>query len=176
MRPLSPDLNKQGSSFELSLNPTHTFDTAPNDLDVLLVPGGAAARAGTLTAEIDYVRKTYPGLQYLITVCTGAGIAAKAGVLDGKRATTNKAAWATITAMGPGVEWTSPARWVVDGNVWTSSGVTSGIDLIFAFIESVYGEEYAHRLQGVTEHKRTLDPCDDPFAAWYNITPTGHCS
>lgn len=175
MRPPSALANKKNSSFELSVNPTHTFETAPKNLDVLLIPGGAAARGGVLTSGIEYVRQTYPSLKYLITICTGAGIAASAGVLDGRRATTNKAAWKEITPLGPRVEWTSPARWVVDENIWSSSGVTAGIDLIFAFIEQMYGQELAHKIQGITEHKRTLDPCDDPFAAWYDIPPTGHC-
>lgn len=169
------DKGAAGSRFQLSVNPTHTFADPPSDIDVLFVPGGGGVRAGNVSAAVDFVRATYPRVRHLITVCTGAGVAAMAGVLDGKRATTNKAAWAQITPMGTGVQWTSPARWVVDGNVWTASGVVSGIDLIFAFIEEFFGKDIAHRIQGVTEHKRTVDPCDDPFAAWNNVPPSGHC-
>ncbi|KAJ4147606.1 hypothetical protein LMH87_002118 [Akanthomyces muscarius] len=175
MQTAGGDKNSAGSHFQLSVNPTHTFADPPPDIDVLFVPGGGGVRTGNISAAVDFVRATYPKVRYLITVCTGAGVAAKAGVLDGKRATTNKAAWAEITPLGKNVQWTSPARWVVDGNVWTASGVVSGIDLIFAFIEEFFGKDIAHRIQGATEHKRTVDPCDDPFAAWNNVTASGHC-
>lgn len=170
-----PSANKLNSHIQVSVLPTHTFATAPADLDVLLVPGGGDPRVDN-PAMVDFIRARYPDLQYLITVCTGAGYAARAGVLDGKRATTNKAAWEGVTGISDAVEWTAPARWTVDGNVWTSSGVTSGIDLILAFIEDKFGAAHAHKLQGIMEQKRTTDPCDDPFTAWFNITPAGHCS
>ena len=70
------------------------------------------------------MREAYQDVKYLMTVCTGAGIAARAGILDGKNATTNKAAWNETTALGPNVKWISHARWVVDGNIWTTSGVS----------------------------------------------------
>lgn len=125
MRPPLPELNKAGSNFTASFNPTHTFDNPPNDIEILLVPGGLGMRRGNSSEPVvDFVRKTYPKVKYLLTTCTGAGVAARAGVLDGKRATTNKAAWNEIVKMGPNVKWVSPARWTVDGNIWTSSGVS----------------------------------------------------
>lgn len=108
----------------MQLNPTHTYDNPPSDIEVLLVPGGAGVRLLNLTTQIEFVRKMYPNVRYLISTCTGAGILAKAGVLDGRSATTNKKVWNETTQMGPKVEWKSPARWVVDGNIWTSSGVS----------------------------------------------------
>ena len=65
-----------------------------------------------------------PKVKILMTICTGSGIAARAGVLDGHLATTNKNAWATMKAMGPKVNWVSPARFVIDGKIWSSSGVS----------------------------------------------------
>lgn len=97
-------MNKHNSSFWPRVLPTHTFADSPA-LDVLVVPGGLAARSPDLDPELAYIRDVFPSLQYLITICTGAGIAAKAGVLDGYRATTNKAAWEETTAMGPNVKW-----------------------------------------------------------------------
>lgn len=176
MRPVSPVDNPMHSHFELSVNPTHTFANPPANLDVLFVPGGGGKSMGNITAAANFVRTTYPKVKYLISVCTGAAIAAEAGVLDGKRATTNKAAWNAIIPLGKNVQWTSPARWVVDGNTWSSSGVVAGIDLIFAFIEDVYGKNHAHEIQGLTEHNRIFDPCDDPFAGWHNVSSRGYCT
>lgn len=121
--PASAAMNSKNSSFWPIILPTHTFANAP-ELDVLLVPGGAGVRAPDVKNITDFIADRYPSLEYLITVCTGAGLAAKSGVLDGKRATTNKSAWSTVTAWGPNVNWIRQARWVVDGNIWTAAGVS----------------------------------------------------
>lgn len=164
-------VHKSNSSFSESIVPTHTFDNAP-PLDVLIVPGGIGTRApaGQLDPAFAFIKERYPSLQYLLTVCTGAGIAARAGVLDGRNATTNKRAWAETTALGPNVNWIGHARWVVDGNIWTSSGVSAGIDLMIAFIEHIWGEAQATSTAKGMEYVGTRDPNDDPFAAMYNVT------
>lgn len=165
-----PAYNRVNSSFGESVVPTHTFETAP-PLDVLLVPGGIGTRAPNLDEEIAFIKATYPKLHSLITVCTGAGLAARAGVLDGKKATTNKAAWASTTALGPRVKWITHARWVQDGNIWTSSGVTAGIDVLFAWLEAVYGNATATRVANSLEYERHLNSSWDPFADLYNLPP-----
>jgi len=129
-------MNPLNSSFWPTLNPTHTFDTAP-PLDALIVPGGPGMRAPNMTAQTDFIARVFPSLQYLMTICTGAGLAARSGVLDGRYATTNKAAWATVQAMGPKVKWVAPARWVVDGKVWSSSGVSGRATFMFLFCFSL---------------------------------------
>ena len=127
-KPATADLNPQNSSFWYSITPTHTYTNAPDDIEVLLVPGGPGARYLNITTQLEFIKTTYPKIKYLISICTGAGVVARTGVLDGRNATTNKRAWARTTAMGPKVLWRSPARWVVDGNIWTSSGVSAGHD------------------------------------------------
>lgn len=122
--PASPNMNPQKSSFWPTINPTHTFATAPDDIEVLIVPGGPGVRAPDVSPMTDFIRSQYPKLRYLLTVCTGSGLAARSGVLDGRRATTNKKSWNSMIAYGPNTTWVSPARWVVDGNIWTSSGVS----------------------------------------------------
>ena len=69
-----------------------------------------------------------------------------------------------MTAQGPKVEWVPKARWVVDGNIWTSSGITAGMDLIYAFVEHVYGGKVAEDIANASEYERHVDPNDDPFA------------
>lgn len=161
--------NRFNSTFAEKVLPSHTFDDAPQ-LDVLIVPGGIGTEADDLGAEIDFIRHTYPSLQYLISVCTGAGVLARAGVLDGRNATTNKARWGPTTALGPRVHWISHARWVQDGNVWTSSGVSAGIDVLFAWMEAVFGNATATEVANSLEYVRHRNASWDPFADIYNLT------
>jgi putative intracellular protease/amidase len=90
--PVSTSL--ESSPFNQSLVPTHTFQNAPTDLEVLLVPGGLGTRDdANIAPAVEFVKKTFPKLRFLLTVCTGSALAAKSGVLDGKQATTNKRGW-----------------------------------------------------------------------------------
>jgi transcriptional regulator GlxA family with amidase domain len=145
---------------------THTFADAPA-LDVLLVPGGrGAVEAGP--DLLDYIRTTGPKVDQLITVCNGAALVAQTGILDGKSATTNKAYWTQCVATGPKVNWVAKARWVRDGNTWTSSGVSAGIDVTLAWVESQFGAELATSLANSMEFERAQSSTDDPFAVMYN--------
>ena len=90
--PSSPTMNKFNSSWFPQLLPTDTFETAPRDLDVLFVPGGTGARAPNLGKLESFVKEMAEKVTWFMSVCTGAIIASNAGVLDGKRATTNKLA------------------------------------------------------------------------------------
>ena len=124
-RPREP--HPLNSTVYASVLPTHTFADAP-DLDVLIIPGGNVRAPETLLeAELDYIRETYPKVQYLITVCTGSALLARTGILDGRRATTNKTSWKDVVQFGPLVKWVAPARWVVDGNIWTAAGVSAAV-------------------------------------------------
>lgn len=145
-------------------------DAAGTDaIDVLIVPGGVGTR-GDMAAEIDFVREIYPRLKAILCVCTGSTILARAGVLDGRRATTNKRAFAWATSTGPNVKWIAEARWVVDGNIVTGSGISAGIDATYAFVGLNYGEVIAHELADSAEYVRWTDPDHDPFAKRWNVS------
>ena len=155
-----------------ALQPTHTFDNAP-DVDVLLVPGGmgtfdpaspAKPNAQEVAPIVKFVLARYPKLKYLLTVCTGSGIVSQTGLLDGKKATGFKGTWDVISQWRTEVDWQTKARWTEDGNIWTSSGVASGIDLTFAFVKSVYGEDVAKGISTFMEYERRTDSTNDPFA------------
>lgn len=165
-----PTGNPMGSTFHQSIVPTHTFATAP-PLDVLIVPGGVGTRVpGTTLDDLRaFIKTRYPTLKYFMTICTGAALAAQTGILDGKKATSNKCAWKWVIAQGPKVHWVPVARWTVDGNVWTSSGVAAGIDAIFAFVETVYGKTAADNIVRLMEYDRHLDPEWDPWAKIYGL-------
>lgn len=153
--------------------PTHTFNTAP-PLDVLIVGGGwGSFPTSRVGPEIEFLKKVFPSLQYLFTVCTGSALAAVAGLLDGLRATSNKANWELVTACGPRTHWMAHARWVVSEKVWTTSGVSAGMDGMMAFIEKVYNDEqYPGLVQEILnnmEYTREPDPSHDLFAEVFNV-------
>lgn len=96
--------DEQGSKFDQRIVPTHTFDDAPKDLEVLIIPGGLGNRLDeNMKPVVDYLtslglsatpQKDLRGdIRWILTICTGSEILARTGVLDGKRATTNKRAF-----------------------------------------------------------------------------------
>lgn len=86
-----------------------------------------------ISAAVQFVKDTYPKLRYLNTICTGSALLARTGILDGRRATSNKAFYKIVTAERPAVNWIPKARWVVDGNIYTSSGVSALNVLLILF-------------------------------------------
>lgn len=62
------------------------------------------------------------------------------------------------------MKWVRHARWVHDGNIWTSSGISAGMDMIYAFIADQYGEDVATQLATVSEYTRNTDSTNDPFS------------
>lgn len=166
---LPQDKQPSDSDFGQLVVPTHTFKTAP-PLDVLVVPGGQGSRAAGLEPAIDFIKEVYPSLQYIISICTGARLVAQAGVLDGKRATTNKLSWQSTITVRSEVDWVHRARWVQDGNVWTSSGISAGIDATLAWIEHVHGTNVAKAIADRMEYNRVTGAGDDPFAELYGLT------
>jgi transcriptional regulator GlxA family with amidase domain len=171
-KPLSAAMNAHNSSFGERVVPTHTFENPPADLEVLFVPGGLGTRAPAdqLQPVFDYIKSAFPSLKYVITVCTGATLAARSSILDGRTATTNKRSWVWATSTGPKTNWIAHARWIDDGKVWSSSGVSAGIDATIAWIAHIYGNDVAQGITDGMEHTRVRDWRDDPFAALYNCT------
>ncbi len=142
-------------------------------LDLILVPGGFGAIQMSGNAEaLDWLRKHSADAEITMSVCNGASILAAAGLLDGRRATTNKAFWGMATAPGPNVDWVKQARWVDSGDVVTSSGVSAGIDMSLHVIKRLFGEETATRLANMTEYEWHRDPDWDPFAKMHGLVET----
>jgi len=145
------------------------FSDCPH-LDLILVPGGIGTR--TLVddeAMLSFLRKRVADAELAMTVCTGTALFAKAGILDGHRATTNKMAFQWVADQGPKVEWVKQARWVEDGKFATSSGVSAGMDMTLAVIERLYGKDITERLAIATEYDRHTDASWDPFAKIHGL-------
>lgn len=113
-----------------------------NQLDVLLIPGGADGTARqTIDAEvINWIQKIDQTSIYTTSVCTGAWILGAAGLLEGKEATTHwYRAEEMLAKYGADFE---QKRWVKDGKYWTSAGVTAGLDMSLALVNHLFGKEY----------------------------------
>ena len=140
------------------------FEDAPA-CDVLVVPGGFGTRAAVDDAGfLGRLRALAERTPITTTVCTGAALLARTGLLDGRPATSNKIAWDWVVKQGPRVAWKRRARWVDDGNVLTSSGVSAGIDMALALIARLNGRDLAVAAARNMEYVWREGADDDPFA------------
>jgi transcriptional regulator GlxA family with amidase domain len=134
-------------------------------LDALLVPGGRGTRREVENEPLlRWLRERAAAAELVTSVCTGAALLARAGILDGRRATSNKRAWDWVVSQGPHVRWMRRARWVEDGKFWTSSGVSAGIDMTLALVANRLGAEVAEEAAWRLEYAWHRDAAHDPFA------------
>jgi transcriptional regulator GlxA family with amidase domain len=112
--------------------------------DTLVVAGGEGSRRATADAEIvDWIARASRRARRTTSVCTGSYLLAAAGLLDGRRATTHWAFADSFSERYPAVDLDPEPVFVRDGDVWTSAGVTAGMDLALALVEDDLGPEVA---------------------------------
>lgn len=144
------------------------FSDAP-DLDLLLLPGGI----GTIPeleneAMLEYLQATCPKTSISMSVCSGSAILAKAGLLDGLSATSNKMFFDLARMQSDKVDWREAARWVDAGQYVTSSGVSAGTDMALAVIARLFGTATAEQVTRYTEYQWHTDADSDPFVEYLN--------
>lgn len=136
-----------------------------DDYDLLLVPGGDAALVEGQDPELlEWIKRASANAERVMAVCTGTVLLGMAGVLDGRKATTNKMDFLQTIHHAPNVDWVREARWVKDGKFYTSSGVSAGIDMALAVMADLFGNEMAERLALGSEYEWHKDASRDPFA------------
>ncbi|QIG49389.1 DJ-1/PfpI family protein [Nordella sp. HKS 07] len=141
----------------LGIMPTCTFQDCP-PLDLICVPGGAGVVETLADVEtIDFIRRQSERATYVTSVCTGAFLLGAAGLLKGRRAATH---WAYVDLLPLVGARHEKGRIVRDGNVFTSGGVSSGIDFAFRIVAEIAGPDVAQAIQLGIEY----DPCP-PFDA-----------
>jgi len=162
---VSQDGGSAASSQGQSVVVDYDFASCPT-LDLLLVPGGFGTRAEVENRRLlAWITERAAAAELVASVCTGAALLAKAGLLDGRQATTNKRAFAWVASQGPHVRWVARARWVEDGRFFTAAGVSAGIDMSLAVIARLLGRDASERLAAHAEYDWHRDPSWDPFAA-----------
>ena len=132
------------------IQPHLSFDDAPQ-LDYLLIPGGFGTRQQVHNQRlIDFVAEQAGSCKAILSVCTGSFILHACGLLKGKRATTH---WLSLKQLRKleDVEVVEE-RIVKDGHIWTSSGVSAGIDLALEFIQHEAGDDTAGSVQSFAEY------------------------
>ena len=146
-----------------------SFQSAPA-LDVLMVPGGFGTRREVNNPELlAWLKTRSEQSELVVSVCTGSALLAKAGVLDGVRATTNKLAFAWASSQSEKVQWQKQARWVEDGKFFSSSGVSAGIDMALAVIAKLVSHQAAEQAANFAEYTWQRDADCDPFAQLHGL-------
>ncbi len=131
---------------------------------VLFLPGGMGARDEINNSGfIDTIKHLAAKSQFVITVCTGSALLAKTGLLDGRKATSNKRSFDWVKQSSDQVTWIKQARWVVDGKYYTSSGISAGIDMALGFIADIKGLEKAREIAKRIEYNWQEDKTVDNF-------------
>jgi transcriptional regulator GlxA family with amidase domain len=126
---------------ELAVHPLSQVDAA---LDTLVIAGGPGVNAAAAdTFLVDWVRKRGKQARRTASVCTGAFLLAASGMLDGRRAVTHWAFCAELAGRFPDIRVEPDPIFVQDGAIWTSAGVTAGIDLALALVEEDLGRSVA---------------------------------
>jgi transcriptional regulator GlxA family with amidase domain len=141
----------------LKVIPNCTLDDCP-PLDILVVPGGWGTR-GEINNQrlVQWIGETGREVETLTSVCTGAMLLGKAGLLDQRRATTHWKSLDWMRATFPGVIVVDDQHVVEDGNVITSAGISAGIDMALRVVARYHGEPVAEATSRTMEYRYTAD-------------------
>jgi len=145
---------------------TEKIETMKSKPKILLIPGGLGTRKEVNNIRlINKIKELSLSSDYVLTVCTGSALLAKSGLLDGKKATSNKRAFLWVSSQGLNVDWDKKARWKIDGKYYTSSGVSAGMDMALGFLADRHGLDFARKVAREIEYNWIEDKDYDNFIA-----------
>ena len=137
----------------LQVVPDFDFRNSP-PIDLLVIPGGFGIRSLLDDdAHIDWIRQRAGIAQWVTSVCTGSLLLAKAGLLQGKRATTHWCALEQLASLDASIDVQCGVRYVDDG-ITTSAGVAAGMDMAFSIVEAICGKDVANETANYIEFPR----------------------
>lgn len=122
----------------ISINPSDTYESAPRDLDVLLIGGPPLEHRPAAAAK--FMTEAVPRTKIVMTTCVGSLWLASTGVLEGKKCTTNRGLLDVAKKLYPKIEWFDK-RWVVDGKFWTLGGAGAGIDMVASYTQEHFDKQ-----------------------------------
>jgi transcriptional regulator GlxA family with amidase domain len=165
VRVLSENGHNLRASGGLSVG-TEAFDGRV--FDTVIVVGGDSIVEQASETVLDYLRASINTARRTASICSGAFVMAQAGLLDGRRATTHWAYARELQARFPAIKVEADRIYVIDGSIWTSAGMTAGIDLALAMVEKDHGAElaravaqklvmYHRRAGGQSQHSALLE-------------------
>lgn len=147
----------------LRVQPHYAISDAP-PADILIVPGGAGTRRLLTHAPLHaYLREQAAQITLLTSVCTGALVLAAAGLLPAGDATTHHSAYTQLHALTNGQQVCQDQRYVQQGNVITSGGISAGIDMSLAIVTALHGSENADRVRAEMEWNWHADTATQPI-------------
>lgn len=128
----------------LKVKPDYSIEDLP-PVDILIIPGGKGARENEVKNDIiiNWVRQQMKEVKLMTSVCTGALLLAKAGLLEGLKATTHWASIQTFKKDFPNVEVMENVKFVDEGHIITSAGISAGINRSFHIVKNLLGVEIA---------------------------------
>jgi len=166
---IGPEAGPVASSQGVQVTATVSYDAAGTP-DIMLIPGGQGTRRLVHDrAFLSWLRAWATPASLVTSVCTGSAVLAAASLLDGYRATSNKAAFSWVREQGDKVEWIAQARWVEDRDRWTSSGVAAGMDMAAALLADLFGKDVARTATTRAELEVHEDASWDPFAEVHGL-------
>ncbi len=137
----------------LSVNPRYTLADCPPP-DVLIVPGGQGTRQAVKDAAlVEWIAQIASAAELTLSVCTGSALLGRAGLLDGREATTHHTAFDFLRDSAPGAVVVEGRRIAGSGNVLTSAGISAGIDLALHVVARHHGEAAARRVADYMEYR-----------------------
>lgn len=131
------------TSSGIRINAHKHYTQVTGKVDTLFIAAGAGTRAPADPALLAWLREMARQTRRVCSVCTGAFLLANAGLLNGRRATTHWRHVESFAQQYPGVSWDPDPIWVQDGNIYTSAGISAGMDLALALIEQDHGSALA---------------------------------
>ncbi len=144
--------------YGLSVNPGYTIDDCPQP-DILLIPGGQGTRREMDNpALIDWIKDSTPNVELLLSVCTGALLLARAGLLEGLAATTHHRALDLLREAAPNATVQPEQRFVDNGKIVLSAGISAGIDMSLHVVSRLLGKDAAIETAHHMEYDWRLEP------------------